>query len=108
MPIILRSLWSYTIAGPSRITQILTMVQTQTLLVPPGQPSNTNTRVSTTVPLSETHYEAMDFALWRTIGNQTLIKSNISNWIACMDGTGSIVRQKVRSLSCKLEFQNIG
>lgn len=43
--------------------------------------------VSTTVPLSETHYEAMDFALWRSIGKETLIKSNIINWIACKEGT---------------------
>ena len=47
----------------------------------------------------------MDFALWRTIGNQTLIKSNINNWIVCMEGTGSIVRQKAGSLSCKLVKQ---
>ena len=66
---------------------------------------NANTRVSTTVPLSETHYEAMDFALWRTIGNQVLIKSNINNWIACKEGSGSIVRQKAGSLSCKLVKQ---
>ena len=67
--------------------------------------SGANTRVSTTVPLSETHYEAMNFALWRTIGNQTLIKSNINNWIVCEEGTGSIVRQKAGSLSCKLVKQ---
>ena len=47
----------------------------------------------------------MDFALWRSIGNQTLIKSNINNWIACKEGTGSIVRQKAGSLSCKLVKQ---
>ena len=67
--------------------------------------SGADTRVSTTVPLSETHYEAMDFALWRTVGNQTLMKSNINNWIACEEGTGSIVRQKAGSLSCKLVKQ---
>lgn len=64
-----------------------------------------NTRVSITAPLSETHYEAMNFALWRTIGNQTLIKSNINNWVVCEEGTGSIVRQKAGSLSCKLVKQ---
>ena len=67
--------------------------------------SGGKTRVSTTVPLSETHYEAMDFALWRTIGNQVLIKSNINNWIICLEGSGSIVRQKGGSLSCKLVKQ---
>ena len=64
-----------------------------------------NTRVSATVPLSETHNEAMDFALRRTIGNQVLIKSNINNWIACKEGSGSIVRQKAGLLSCKLVKQ---
>ena len=67
--------------------------------------SGANTRVSTTVPLSETHYEAMDSALWRTIGNQFLIKSNINNWISCKEGTGSMVRQKAGSISCKLVKQ---
>ena len=67
--------------------------------------SSANTRVSTTVPLSETHYEAMDFTLWRTIGNQALIKSNINNWIACKEGSGSIVRLRAGSLSCKLVKQ---
>ena len=67
--------------------------------------SDANTRVSTTVPLGETYYEAMDFALWRTIGNQVLIKSNINNWIACQEGSGSIVRMRGGSLSCKLVKQ---
>ena len=47
----------------------------------------------------------MDFALWRAIGNQVLIKSNINNWIACKEGSGSIVRQKAGSLSCTLVKQ---
>ena len=67
--------------------------------------SSANTRVSTTVPLSEAHYEAMNFALWRTIGKEFLIKSNINNWIACKEGTGSIVQQKTGSVTCKLVKQ---
>ncbi len=61
--------------------------------------------MSTTVPLSETHYEAMNFAWWPTIGKEFLVKSNINNWIACKEGTGSIVQQKVGSISCKLVKQ---
>ena len=61
--------------------------------------------MSTTVPLSETHYEAMNFALWRTIGKEFLIKSNINNWIACKEGTGSLVQQKAGSITCKLVKQ---
>ena len=67
--------------------------------------STANTRVSTTVPLSETHYEAMDFALWRNIGNQVLIKSKINNWITCQEGSGSIVRMGAGSLRCRLVKQ---
>ncbi|KAL9960642.1 hypothetical protein ACROYT_G034126 [Oculina patagonica] len=67
--------------------------------------SGANTRVSTTVPLSETHYEAMNFVLLRTIGKEILIKSNINNWIACKEGTGSIVQLKAGSITCKLVKQ---
>ena len=61
--------------------------------------------MSTTVPLSETQYEAVNFALWRTIGKEFLIKSNINNWIACKEGTGSILQQKDGSITCKLVKQ---
>ncbi|KAJ7376549.1 hypothetical protein OS493_034005 [Desmophyllum pertusum] len=47
----------------------------------------------------------MNFALWRHHGNETLIKSNINNWIACKEGTGSIVKQKTGSITCKLVKQ---
>ena len=40
----------------------------------------------------------MDFALWRTIGNQVLIKSNINNWIACKEGTYSETEGRVTQL----------
>ena len=72
---------------------------------PSWEASGANVRVSTTVPLGETHYEAMNFALWRTIGKETLIKSNINNWITCKEGTGSIVQKKEGSVTCKLVKQ---
>ena len=96
--------WGYTFTDYSSFTSNKNAVTPR----PTWAASTANTRVSTTVPLSETHYEAMDFALWRTIGNQVLIKSNINNWIACKegsDGSGSIVRQRAGSLSCKLVKQ---
>ena len=61
--------------------------------------------MSTTVPLNETDYEAMKFSLWRTIGKEFLIKSNINNWIAYKEGTGSLVQQKAGSITCKLVKQ---
>ena len=93
--------WSYTFTDYSSFSNIKNAVTPR----PTWTASSANTRVSTTVPLSETHYEAMDFALWRTIGDQTLIKSNINNWIACKEGSGSIVRLRAGSLSCKLVKQ---
>ena len=93
--------WSYTFTDYTSFTSSKNAVTPR----PTWTASTANTRVSTTVPLSETHYEAMDFALWRTIGNQALIKSNINNWIGCKEGSGSIVRQKAGSLSCKLVKQ---
>ena len=93
--------WSYTFTDYSSFSSSNNAVTPR----PTWTASGANTRVSTTVPLSETHYEAMDFALWSTIGNQALIKSNINNWIACKEGSGSIVRQKAGSLSCELVKQ---
>ena len=93
--------WSYTFTAYSKFWTVANAVTP----LPTWTVSNSNTRVSTTVPLSETHYEAMNFALWRTIGKEFLIKSNINNWIACKDGSGSLVMQKSGSLSCKLVKQ---
>ena len=93
--------WSYTFTDYSSFQSNANAVTPR----PTWTASRATTRVSTTAPLSETHYEAMDFALWRTIGNQTLIKSNINNWIACSEDTGSIVREKAGSVTCKLVKQ---
>ena len=93
--------WSYTFTAYSRFWTGPNAVTPR----PTWTASGANTRVSTTVPLSETHYEAMNFALWRTIGKDILIKSNINNWITCREGTGSLVRQKAGSINCKLVKQ---
>ncbi|KAL9960629.1 hypothetical protein ACROYT_G034113 [Oculina patagonica] len=93
--------WSYTFTAYSSFTSGANAVTPR----PTWTASGANTRVSTTVPLSETHYESMEFALWRTIGNETLIKSNINNWIACKEGTGSMVQWKTGSITCKLVKQ---
>ena len=93
--------WSYTFTAYSSFTSSANAVTPR----PTWTVSSANTRASTTVPLSETHYEAMNFALWRTIGKETLIKSNINNWIVCKEGTGSIVRQRAGSINCKLVKQ---
>ena len=89
--------WSYTFTAYSDFRSGANAVTPR----PSWTARGANTRVSTTVPLSETDYEAMNFALWSTIGKEFLIKSNINNWIACKEGTGSLVQQKAGSITCK-------
>ena len=90
--------WSYT------FTAYLSFMNSSNAVTP--RPSWTssgpNTPVSTTVPLNETDFEASNFSLWHTIGTEFLIKSNINNWIACKEGTGSLVKFKEGSVACKL------
>ena len=93
--------WSYTFTAYSSFNSGANAVTPR----PTWTASSATTHMSTTAPLSETHYEAMNFDLWHTIGNQTLIKSNINNWIVCSEGIGSIVRQKAGSINCKLVKQ---
>jgi len=93
--------WSYTFTAYYSFTSGSNAVTPR----PSWIVSYANTRVSTTVPLNETHYEAMNFSLWRTIGKEFLIKSNINNWISCREGSGSLVQQKTGSITCKLVKQ---
>ena len=93
--------WSYTFTAYASFQSGSNAVTPR----PSWPASSANTRVSTTPPLSETHYEAIDFDLWRQIGNQTLIKSNINNWVVCDTGIGSIVRYRAGSVSCKIAKQ---
>ena len=60
-----------------------------------------NVRVSTKVPLTDTEYEAMDFNLWKTLGKEFLVKSNINHWITCQEGTGSSVAFRAGSINCR-------
>ena len=92
--------WSYTFTAYSNFTSGANAVTPR----PNWTASSANTRVSTTVPLSETQYDAMDFNLWDTIGEENLFKSNINNWIACKIEDSSR-RSIVRQLSCKLVKQ---
>ena len=58
--------------------------------------------VSTTAPLSETDYNAINFSLWKQLGRQVLIKSNINNWLICHPGTGSFVDWQDGSFNCQI------
>ncbi|KAJ7321196.1 hypothetical protein OS493_035173 [Desmophyllum pertusum] len=63
---------------------------------------NGNIGPSTTPPRSETDYNAMDFNQWKNLGHEFMIKSNINHWIACKDGTGSLVDFRAGSLQCRV------
>lgn len=68
----------------------------------PSWPSDGDVLVSTTTPLSETDYNAMPYDQWKLLGKEFLVKSNINNWIACSDGTGSLAGWRSGTLSCKM------
>ncbi len=59
-----------------------------------------NVPVSTTPPLSESYYGAVDWNLWKDIGKEFMIKSNINDWIVCQPISGSLVTRKHGSVSC--------
>lgn len=61
-----------------------------------------NVPISTTPPLNETNFNAMNFSLWKLLGRQILIKSNINNWLVCHPGTGSLVDWQEGEVSCKV------
>ena len=48
--------------------------------------ADTDSPVSTEIPLSGTQPRAMEFSWWQQIGLEFLVKSNINNWIACTPG----------------------
>ena len=55
--------------------------------------------ISITPSFNESHYAAMSFNLWKFLGREMLIKSNINNWIACLPGEGSLGQLFVKSSS---------
>ena len=59
-------------------------------------------RVSTTPPLNETDYNAIEFSLWKQLGRQVLIKSNINNWLVCHPVNGSLAHWKYGKVNCQV------
>ncbi|XP_066014828.1 uncharacterized protein [Pocillopora verrucosa] len=61
-----------------------------------------NVPISTISPLNETDYNAMNFSLWKKLGRQILIKSNINNWLVCQPVTGSLVDWQKGDINCTI------
>ena len=53
--------------------------------------------------MSEDTTGSIDFSLWREIGTDFTVKSNINNWISCSEDGGSLVTQTEGGLKCKVE-----
>ena len=51
---------------------------------------------------SETDYNALDYRMWKYLGTEFMIKSNINNWIACREGTGSLIKYRTGSIHCRI------
>ena len=61
---------------------------------------NANVPISTTSPLSESSLGAVDWNLWKDIGQEFMVKSTINDWLVCKPNHGSIVAEKDGSISC--------
>ena len=60
-----------------------------------------NVPISTTPPLSESSFGAVDWNIWTNIGHEFMIKSNINDWIVCQPNGGSLVIEKQGLMSCQ-------
>ena len=68
----------------------------------PNWPSpSANVPISSTPPLNESSLGAADWDLWKDIGREFLVKSNINDWIVCQPSDGSIVTNNNGSISCQ-------
>ena len=63
--------------------------------------SNANVPISTTPPLSESSFGAVDWNLWKNIGKEFMVKSNINDWIVCQPNGGSLVTKTNGGISCR-------
>ena len=63
--------------------------------------SYANTPISTTPPLNESSLGAVDWNVWKDIGKDFMVKSNINDWVVCQPSAGSIVTNKGGAISCQ-------
>lgn len=65
----------------------------------PGWPaSKADVQISTKSPING--LGAVDYSLWKHIGGNFIITSNINDWIVCNPGTGSLVTPVNGSIYC--------
>ena len=93
----------WTLVYSYTFTNYNNFVSTNNAVTPrPNWPaSGANVPISTSPPLSESSRGAVNFNLWKEIGKEFLIKSNINDWIVCQSNGGSLVTKKDGPLSCQ-------
>ena len=93
--------WSYTFTNYSHFTDISNAITPR-----PNWPADpaVDVPISTTPPLNETDYNAMNFFQWKqlAIGMEILIKSNINNWLKCFMLSGSLVDLQEGFVICRI------
>ena len=57
--------------------------------------------ISTTPPLNESSFGAVDWNFWTNIGEELMVKSNINHWVVCEQISGSFLTKKVGSANCQ-------
>ena len=60
-----------------------------------------NVPITTTPPLNESSLWAVEWSIWKEIGEEFMVKSNINDWIVCQPSNGSIVAKKEGPISCQ-------
>ena len=89
--------YSYTFTNYNSFTSASNAVT----LRPTWPASYANVPISTTPPLSESSLGAVDWNLWKNIGKELMVKSNINDWIVCQPNGGSLVTKTQGSMSCQ-------
>ena len=91
--------WSYSFTNYSHFTS-----KSNAITPRPNWPvrPEVDVPISTTPPSNETDYNAINFSLWKQLGRQVLIKSNVNNWLVCHSGNGSLVDWQEGDVNCKI------
>ncbi|XP_048587561.1 uncharacterized protein LOC116614600 [Nematostella vectensis] len=93
----------WTLVYSYRFTDFANFMETTNALTPvPNWPKTGGGKVSSVTPLNETSYSAMNFTLWKHIGGEFMVKSNLANWVACLPGNGDLVNWKEGSITCRI------
>ena len=92
-------MWSYSFTNYSHFTS-----KSNAITPRPNWPvrPEVDVPISTTPPSNETDYNAINFSLWKQLGRQVLIKSNVNNWLVCHPGNGSLVDWQEGDVNCKI------